>query len=80
MSMRITRRAWRPASGDLWPALEPEETVALVNANGWRLSGRVEAVTPDHSCLWIQLDGGMGRQLIHHQDGFALESRAKHNA
>ncbi|WP_427015406.1 hypothetical protein ACQCSX_11235 [Pseudarthrobacter sp. P1] len=78
MSMRITRRSWHPASGELWPALEPEQHVALVNSTGWRLSGRVDAVTPDHSCLWIQLDGGMGRQLIHHQDGFELVDGVQH--
>ncbi|MGO4383232.1 hypothetical protein [Specibacter sp. RAF43] len=59
---------------ELWPALAPDQPVALVNDRGWRLSGRVETVTRDRQCLWIQLDAGMGRQLIHHQDGFTLEA------
>ncbi|RAN77627.1 hypothetical protein B5P43_19475 [Bacillus sp. SRB_336] len=58
---------------DVWPALARDQHVALVNERGWRLSGKVETLTNDRQCLWIQLDAGMGRQLIHHQDGFVLE-------
>ncbi|WP_104086492.1 hypothetical protein [Arthrobacter sp. GMC3] len=63
----------RPDSRDPWPPLTKDEHVALVNERGWRLSGTVETLTSDRQCLWIQLDAGMGRQLIHHQDGFVLE-------
>lgn len=63
-----------PENHDLWPVLSKDEPVALVNGRGWRLSGRVETLSHDRQCLWIQLDSGMGRQLIHHQDGFVLES------
>ncbi|PYI67969.1 hypothetical protein CVV68_08155 [Arthrobacter livingstonensis] len=59
---------------DVWPVLAANQHVALVNERGWRLSGKVETLTNDRQCLWIQLDAGMGRQLIHHQDGFMLES------
>ncbi|MCQ9164967.1 hypothetical protein [Arthrobacter sp. STN4] len=58
---------------DVWPALARDQHVALVNERGWRLSGTVETLTSDRRCLWIQLDAGMGRQLIHHEDGFELE-------
>ena len=63
----------RPDFHELWPLLSHDQPIALVNERGWRLSGKVETVTKDRECLWIQLDGGMGRQLIHHQDGFELD-------
>lgn len=63
-----------PETHELWPALAANQPVALINKRGWRLSGRVETLSNDRACLWIQLDAGMGRQLIHHQDGFVLES------
>lgn len=64
-----------PTTHEVWPQLARNEQIVLVNKHGWRLSGQVETLTNDRACLWIQLDSGMGRQLIHHQDGFVLESR-----
>lgn len=64
----------RRAHHDVWPILATDQHIALVNERGWRLSGKVETLTNDRQCLWIQLDAGMGRQLIHHEDGFMLES------
>jgi hypothetical protein len=63
----------------LWPTLSHDEPVALVNDQGLRLSGRVDTLTPDRSCLWIRLDSGMGRLLIHHQDGYILEHHGHGN-
>ncbi|ALE07114.1 hypothetical protein AL755_19270 [Arthrobacter sp. ERGS1:01] len=63
-----------PDDHEVWPAMATDQPIALINERGWRLSGRVETLTNDRQCLWIQLDDGMGRQLIHHQDGFVLES------
>jgi hypothetical protein len=75
MTRRIHRRTFiNPESNQVWPVLAKDEPVALVNERGWRLQGRVETLSHDRQCLWIQLDAGMGRQLIHHQDGFMLES------
>ena len=75
MTRRMHHRAFiNPENHDVWPALPKDAPVALVNDRGWRLSGRVETISHDRQCLWIQLDAGMGRQLIHHQDGFVLES------
>lgn len=65
--------------GTLWPTLAHDEPVALVNNQGLRLSGRVDTLTQDRSCLWIRLDAGMGRLLIHHQDGFVLEQHSHEN-
>lgn len=71
---RHTEKFTHPGVQEVWPPLTKDEPVALVNDRGWRLSGRVEMLSRDRQCLWIQLDSGMGRQLIHHQDGFMLES------
>ncbi len=70
---RRTEKFTDPGTKEVWPVLAQDEPVALVNDRGWRLSGRVETLSRDRQCLWIQLDSGMGRQLIHHQDGFVLE-------
>lgn len=76
MSRRPRPRTFsNPENNDLWPALPVDRPVALVNERGWRLDGRVETLSHDRQCLWIQLDAGMGRQLIHHQDGFILLDR-----
>ncbi len=58
---------------DPWPALEGDEPICLIDPYGWRLTGRVEAITEDRSSVWIQLDGGRGPQLIHHRDGYQIE-------
>lgn len=62
-----------PAGQALWPALVKDQAISLVNESGWHLRGTVETLSNNRECLWIQLDAGMGRQLIHHQDGFVLE-------
>lgn len=78
MSRPIHHRAFiEPQNHEVWPAMPANEPVHLVNERGWRLSGRVETLSHDRQCLWIQLDSGMGRQLIHHQDGFVLESTSQ---
>ena len=61
--------------GTPWPTLDHDAPVALVNDQGMRLTGRVDTLTPDRSCLWIRLDSGMGRMLIHHQDGYVIEDQ-----
>lgn len=32
------------------------------------VSGIVDAVMPDGSCIWIWMDGGMGRRMIHRSE------------
>ncbi|MFQ4148256.1 hypothetical protein AAGW05_06110 [Arthrobacter sp. LAPM80] len=75
MTRRVNHRPIiNPANHEVWPVLAKDQPVALVNERGWHLRGRVETLSSDRQCLWIQLDSGMGRQLVHHQDGFELES------
>ncbi len=61
---------------DVWPLLATDQHIALVDDRGRRLSGKVETLTSDRRCLWIQLDAGLGRRLVHHQDGFVLEGES----
>jgi hypothetical protein len=35
-------------------------------------SGLVDAVTNDHSVVWVDLDGGRGRTLVHCGDGVEI--------
>ena len=59
---------------ELWPALARTSRwpSSMTAAGGCPAAWK--SVTRDRQCLWIQLDAGMGRQLIHHQDGFTLEA------
>ena len=56
-----------------WPELEPHQPVRLVDIHGATLAGILDEMTEDRSTMWIQLDGGKGRQLIHRLDGYELE-------
>ncbi|WP_146233289.1 hypothetical protein [Arthrobacter psychrolactophilus] len=74
MTRRIRHRTFiNPDINEVWPVMAENDPVTLVNERGWRLEGRVETQSHDRACLWIQLSSGMGRQLIHHQDGFILD-------
>lgn len=70
-----TLQTSRP-SGDVWPELQRHQTVVLQDARGNRIEGTLDGTTDDRSTLWIQLKGGLGRQLIHHLDGYWLETTA----
>ena len=63
-------------AGELWPHLDAHQEVALRDAKGNRIEGTIDGMTDDRSTLWIQLKGGLGRQLIHHLDGYWLETPA----
>lgn len=67
-----TLQTTRP-QGELWPELARHQNVILKDARGNRIEGTIDGMTNDHSTLWIQLKGGLGRQLIHHLDGYWLE-------
>ena len=60
--------------GTPWPRLQPNQRLTLVNAQGTRVVGIVDAITEDCKTLWIQRDDGMGRLLIHNLDGYELET------
>lgn len=70
-----TLQTTRP-HGDVWPELQRHQVVVLQDARGNRIEGTLDGMTDDRSTLWIQLKGGLGRQLIHHLDGYWLETAA----
>ena len=39
---------------------------------GFETGGLVDAVTPDHTAVWVDLDGGRGRTLLHCSDGVEI--------
>ncbi|MDP5227978.1 MULTISPECIES: hypothetical protein [Arthrobacter] len=57
----------------VWPEIPTGQSVTLADRHGQRIVGHVDGMTDDRTTLWVQLDGGLGRRLIHHLDGFALE-------
>ncbi|HKU35439.1 MAG TPA: hypothetical protein VJP90_07810 [Paenarthrobacter sp.] len=64
------------AGADVWPELAIRQEVILADARGNRIEGTIDGMTDDRSTLWIQLKGGLGRQLVHHLDGYWLETPA----
>ncbi|WP_026546352.1 hypothetical protein [Paenarthrobacter nicotinovorans] len=70
-----TLQTTRP-QGEVWPELSRHQNVCLRDARGNRIEGTIDGMTEDRSTLWIQLKGGLGRQLIHHLDGYWLETPA----
>ncbi|MGP0221744.1 MULTISPECIES: hypothetical protein [unclassified Paenarthrobacter] len=65
-----------PIPGDVWPTLDRHQEVVLQDARGNRIEGTIDGMTDDRSTLWVQLKGGLGRQLVHHMDGYWLETPA----
>ncbi|WP_347108157.1 hypothetical protein AAHB33_14940 [Paenarthrobacter sp. S56] len=62
------------AASDVWPELAVRQEVVLADARGNRIEGTIDGMTNDRSTLWVQLKGGLGRQLVHHLDGYWLET------
>lgn len=52
-----------------WKSLTPGDRVRVLLAPGFEAGGLVDAVTADHSAVWIDFDGGRGRTLLHCSDG-----------
>ena len=63
----------RPAEPDRhWRQLRQGDRVSVRLAPGVEASGLVDAVTADHSVVWVDLDGGRGRTLLHCSDGVEI--------
>ena len=39
---------------------------------GFETGGLVDAITSDHTAIWVDLDGGRGRTLLHCSDGVEI--------
>ena len=63
----------RPATPqEHWKQLSRGDRVRIQLAPGFVASGLVDAVTSDHSVVWVDLDGGRGRTLVHCADGVEI--------
>ncbi|MEO3931596.1 hypothetical protein WMO79_02120 [Micrococcaceae bacterium Sec7.4] len=63
----------RPVAPDAhWKSLQRGDRVSVRLAPGYETGGRVDAVTADHTAVWVYLDGGRGRTLLHCSDGVEI--------
>lgn len=62
----------RPESD--WSVVRPGQLVSFQHDRYLPITGVMDACTDDHSVVWVQMDDGSGRRLIHKEDGYRLES------
>jgi len=55
-----------------WKQLRQGDRVRVVFTPGFESGGLVDAITGDHTAVWINLDGGRGRTLLHCSDGVEI--------
>ncbi|WP_115788494.1 hypothetical protein [Arthrobacter silvisoli] len=55
-----------------WKQLRRGDRVSVKLAPGYENLGLVDAVSGDHSIVWVNLDGGAGRTLVHCGDGVEI--------
>lgn len=55
-----------------WKSLRQGDRVSVRLAPGYETEGLVDAVTADHTAVWVHLDGGRGRTLLHCSDGVEI--------
>ena len=55
-----------------WSALCEGDRVSVRLAPGVETGGLISAVTPDRTVVWVDLDGGRGRTLLHCSDGVEI--------
>lgn len=55
-----------------WKNLRPGQRVSVLLAPGFSTDGLVDALTADHTTVWVILDGGRGRTLLHCSDGVEI--------
>jgi hypothetical protein len=55
-----------------WSALRAGDRVTVRPSPGFDTGGLIFAVTPDHTVVWVDLDGGRGRMLLHCGDGVEI--------
>lgn len=55
-----------------WRNLSQGDRVRVLLSPGFETGGLVDAITADHTAVWINLDGGRGRTLLHCSDGVEI--------
>ena len=63
---------FRVDPGPQWRSLRRGDRVSVGLAPGYETGGLVDAVTEDHTAIWVDLDGGRGRTLLHCSDGVEI--------
>ncbi|MCX6498505.1 MAG: hypothetical protein NTU93_06845 [Arthrobacter sp.] len=61
----------RVAPDERWQNLRQGDRVRVRLAPGHEAGGFVDALTTDHTTVWVALDGG-GRTLLHCSDGVEI--------
>ncbi|MET3719489.1 MULTISPECIES: hypothetical protein [unclassified Arthrobacter] len=51
-----------------WSALKKGDRVRVSLTPGYETGGLVDAITLDHTAVWVDLDNGLGRTLLHCSD------------
>ncbi|MFS0718335.1 hypothetical protein ABC337_07645 [Arthrobacter sp. 1P04PC] len=54
-----------------WQSLRQGDRVRVRMSPGYEADGFVDALTVDHTTVWVDLDGG-GRTLLHCSDGVEI--------
>ncbi|MFF2346681.1 hypothetical protein [Pseudarthrobacter sp. NPDC058119] len=52
-----------------WKQLRQGDRVRVQFAPGFEAGGVVDTITADHTAVWVHLDAGGGRTLLHCGDG-----------
>ena len=55
-----------------WKALKEGDRVRVFLTPGYETGGLVDAITSDHTAVWVALDDGLGRTLLHCSDGVEI--------
>lgn len=56
-----------------WSGFRRGERITLHHPAGTHLRGVLDMSTADASALWIHLNDGGGRRLVHRTDGYRLQ-------
>jgi len=68
-NQRAAEAPLRPAEPAAhWKALKEGDRVRVFLNPGYETGGLVDAITSDHTAVWVDLDGGLGRTLLHCTD------------
>jgi hypothetical protein len=51
-----------------WKKLRRGDRVSVRTRPGYEAGGLIDEVTADHTVVWVDLDGGRGRTLLHCSD------------
>ncbi|GAC1368060.1 MAG: hypothetical protein NVS2B15_19060 [Pseudarthrobacter sp.] len=51
-----------------WKKLKEGDRVRVLLTPGYETEGFVDAITPDCTSVWVNLDGGLGRTMLHCSD------------